>query len=139
MMIAALVQGCHFRASEQRASKAGRQFDSATIRVKDGDGSQFVRVAAFSECAQSELIRLQDGDALSAQGPLKAETYTTGDGSTKISLSFVADHILALRQPPKCEPSRPKPAAAPDARPRQERLAGAWTAASGDPDDSIPF
>jgi hypothetical protein len=34
------------------------------------------------------------------QGALKAETYEK-DGATKLSLSVVADHVLALRQPPK--------------------------------------
>jgi single-stranded DNA-binding protein len=138
-MIAALASGTLFRAPEQRVSKAGKPFVSSTLRIKDGDESRFVRNVAFSETAQAELMRLADGDALSAQGPLKAETYTAGDGATKISLSLVADHVLALRQPPKRKPKAEADPAAPDARPRQERLAGSWSAASGDPDDDIGF
>jgi single-stranded DNA-binding protein len=45
-------------------------------------------------------MRLGDGDAVSVQGPLKVETYEK-DGATKLSLSVVADHVMALRQPPK--------------------------------------
>ncbi len=41
-------------------------------------------------------MRLTDGDALSVQGALKAETYET-DGAIKLSL--IAGRVLALRQP----------------------------------------
>jgi hypothetical protein len=42
---------------------------------------------------------------LCLQGALKAETYDK-DGATKLSLSVVADHVLALRQPPKARRER---------------------------------
>jgi single-stranded DNA-binding protein len=135
-MIAALIAGTMFRAPEQRTAKTGRPFARATILVKDGDGSQFIRIAAFSETAQAELMRLADGDALSAQGPLKAEIYTANDGSTKISFNLVADQVLALRQPPR---ERKKTAASQDARSRQERLAGSWQSPLDGPNDGIPF
>jgi hypothetical protein len=45
-------------------------------------------------------MRLDLGDALSVQGTLKAEVYVK-DGDTKLSLSIVADHVLALRHPQK--------------------------------------
>jgi single-stranded DNA-binding protein len=57
-------------------------------------------VPAFSETAQAEMMHLTDGDALSVQGALKAEIYEK-DGVTKLSLSVVADHVLALRRPSK--------------------------------------
>jgi single-stranded DNA-binding protein len=95
----ALVLGSLFRAPEQRTSKAGKLYVTATIKAKDGDAFQFWRVTAFSESVQTELMRLTDGDALSVQGGLKAETYEK-DGATKLSLSVIADHVLALRQPP---------------------------------------
>jgi hypothetical protein len=47
-----------------------------------------------------DLMRLDLGDALSVQGTLKAEVYVK-DGDTKLSLSIVADHVLALRHPQK--------------------------------------
>jgi hypothetical protein len=72
MTILALVTGSLFRNAESRTSKAGRPFVSAAIRAKDGDGSQFISVAAFSERAQTELMRLSDGDALCVQGALRA-------------------------------------------------------------------
>jgi single-stranded DNA-binding protein len=100
-MIAAIVQGSLWRAPEQRTSEAGKAYATATIRIKDGDETKFVRATVFSESAQAELMRLSDGDALSAQGRLSAEIYTGIDNIPKISLSIVADQTLPLRQPPR--------------------------------------
>jgi single-stranded DNA-binding protein len=135
-VIAALVAGTLFRAPEQRTAKSGRQFVAATVRAKEGDGSQFIRLVAFSETAQAELLRLEDGDAISAQGPLKAEIYAANDGTAKISLSIIADRVLPLRPPPK---ERKAKAAAPDSRTRQERLAGTWRDERDGPSDDIGF
>jgi hypothetical protein len=83
----AIVTGSLFRAPEQRTSKAGKPYVTATIRAKDGDALQWWRVTAFSESAQAELMRLGEG--------------APGGTPPKISLSIIADHVLALRQPPK--------------------------------------
>ena len=95
----ALVTGPLFRAPEQRVSKAGKPYVTATIRAKDGDSSQFWRVTAFSESAQAELMRLGDGDSCCVQGAFKAELYQPEGGDPKVSLSIIADYVLALRQP----------------------------------------
>ncbi len=50
----ALIAGTLFRAPEAKTSKAGKAFVTATVRVKDGDGSLFWRVVAFSESVRSE-------------------------------------------------------------------------------------
>jgi len=128
-----LVSGNLFRQPEQRTSKAGKLFVTATIRAKDGDASQFWRIVAFSESVQAELSRLTDGDALSVQGALKVETYER-DGETKLSLSVIAEHVMALRQPP-----RQRERKSTDAKPpmsRRERIAGV-----PDPslNDDVPF
>lgn len=115
-MIAALISGSLFRAPEQRTAKSGKPFVTASIKIRDADAaSAFVRVMAFSESAQAELARLQDGEAVAVQGPLKVETYAAADGTTKISLSIVADHILPLRSPPKkrATMAKPSPSSAP--------------------------
>ncbi|MGH6795354.1 MAG: hypothetical protein ACREDD_04985 [Methylocella sp.] len=94
----ALVTGSLFRVPEQRTSKNGRCFVSATVLAHEREEAQFVKVAAFSETARTELMRLAEGEMGSVQGPLSA---------------------------------------APAAGSRHR--AGKWSAASGDPDDSIPF
>jgi single-stranded DNA-binding protein len=95
MTVLALVTGSIFRAPEQRVAKSGRPFVSATVRVKDADGSMFASVVAFGDTAQSELMRLGE---VAVQGPLKVETYTASSGDTKLSLSIVAEQILPLKQ-----------------------------------------
>jgi single-stranded DNA-binding protein len=122
----ALVTGVFFRAPEQRTSKAGKPFVTATIRVKDGDASQFWRITAFSESAQAELMRLGEGDALAVQGSFRAELYQPEGGEPKVSLSIIADRVLALRQPPK-ERKAPKEREAP------------YRGGAAAFDDSIPF
>jgi single-stranded DNA-binding protein len=113
-----LVTGALFRQPEQRTSKAGKPFVTAKIRAKDGDSTQWWKVLAFSESAGAELLRLGDGDAVSAQGQLKAELYER-DGETRLSLSIIADVVLALRQPAKAK-SRPEGKAAPMSRRRRD-------------------
>jgi len=101
MTVYALVTGAIFRAPEQRTSKASKPYVTATIKAKDGDAFQFCRLTAFSDTVQAELMRLTDGDAVSVQGSLKAEIYDASSGEKRISLSVIADHVLALRQPLK--------------------------------------
>jgi single-stranded DNA-binding protein len=129
MTALALITGVLFRAPEQRTSKSGKPYVTATIRAKDGDASQFWRVTAFSETAQAELMRLAEGDSLAVQGSFKAELYTPDGGEMKLSLSIIADRALALRQPPR---ERKAPASGP---PRDAPSRGGAAAF----DDSIPF
>jgi single-stranded DNA-binding protein len=81
-------------------TKAGKPFVTATIRVKDGEATQWWNIVAFSESAQLELMRLSEGEAMAVQGAMRIEEYEK-DGQKRVSLSIVADHVLALRQPQK--------------------------------------
>jgi single-stranded DNA-binding protein len=132
-MILGLISGTSFREVAQRTSKTGKLYIVTTIRIKDGDASQFIRATAFSESAQSELSRLGDGDAVAVTGPLKAETYSAATGETKIALSIIADKVLPLKQHSKKREVGPS-----DARSRQERQPGIWQPGAG-PNDEIPF
>ena len=62
---------------------------------------------AFSDTAQAELLRLDDGDAVSVQGALRAEAYSK-DGEARVGLTVIADAVLPLRR----------------AKKRQERMSG---------------
>ena len=134
-MTAALVTGTLFRAPEQRTSKAGKPFTVTTIKAKDGDAFQWWRVTAFSESAQAELLRLGEGESVSVQGNFKAELYLHDDGETKLSLSIIADHVLAMRPAPKERIKKEEP---PDNRSKLQRCAGTW-APGGGPNDDIGF
>jgi single-stranded DNA-binding protein len=118
-----LVSGTLFRAPEERTGKtSGKSFVAATIKVRDGEATQFWKVLAFSSEAQSELKRLDDGDALAVQGGLRAEAYVK-DGEPRVGLTVLADAVLPLKRPRKRqEPEQ-----------RQERAPAAAF------DDPIPF
>jgi single-stranded DNA-binding protein len=97
MSAVVLITGTLFRAPERRTLKAGRPFVTATIRVKDGNNAQWWKVLAFSESIQAELMRLVGGDSISVQGTFKAELYEK-DGEKRLSLSIIANNVLALLQ-----------------------------------------
>jgi single-stranded DNA-binding protein len=105
-----LISGTLFRDPEQRTSKAGKPFVTATMKVADGNAISWWKTLAFSETAQAELLRLSDGESLSAQGRLTAEIYTK-DGQSRLALGVIADAVLPLRRPPKPRQARPKPPA----------------------------
>jgi single-stranded DNA-binding protein len=95
------VSGILFHAPESRTLKAGRAnatATTATLKTKDGNHTQFWRIAVFSEPVQVELRRLTAGDAVVVEGALKAELYDR-DGETELSFGVIAEHVLPLRQP----------------------------------------
>ncbi len=102
----ALVTGTLFRAPESRTSKNGKNFVSATIKAREGEGFRFWRLIVFSESAAAELVGLGEGDAVSAAGALKIETYEK-DGVAKIVTTIIADKILALT-PKRRERQKPE-------------------------------
>ena len=132
-----LITGSLYRAPEQKTAKSGKPFVLATIRAKDGDAAQWWKIVVFSESACAELLRLGDGDAVSAQGALKVETYER-DGAVKISLTCMADSVLALRPAPKERAKKEKPAEAqrPTPADRLSRHAGGGEDYFG---DAVPF
>jgi single-stranded DNA-binding protein len=92
-----LVTGTLFRQPEQRTSKAGKPFVTATLKAKDGDEKQWWKLVAFSESAQAELMRLQGGDAVSMQGSLKVGLYEKDGDGCRCRLS----PIMCLPCPPR--------------------------------------
>ncbi len=109
---AILLTGTLFRQPLQKTStSSGRRFTTATVRAgADNSTSDFWTVLAFGDTAQAELARLGEGEKLSVQGSLRLELYEGKDGKTKISRTVFADHILALRAPPKERKTKAPPA-----------------------------
>jgi Single-strand binding protein family len=133
-MIHALVTGALWEAPAQHTSKNGNPFVAATVKIKDGDGAQWVKVLAFPTDAQDALLRLGAGDAISVQGSLKADVYQPPNRDARINLTVFVELVLPLRAPPK-ERKKEQP---PDNRTKQQRCAGTW-APGGGPTDVIPF
>jgi hypothetical protein len=131
MIAFALVTGSLWKPPEQKTSKAGKPFVTATIRAKDGEALQWWRVTVFSESAQAEIMRLADGDSLAVQGAFKAEVYRPSIDEAKLSLSIIADQILTLRQPPASRSAKERKPKTPGDVPSRGGAAAF--------DDSIPF
>jgi single-strand DNA-binding protein len=128
-VIAALASGPLWRDPEQRTSKAGNPFATAKLKVRSGDGFQFVGILAFDEAARDELLRLKAGETVSVQGALKVETYVK-DGETRISLTIMADHVQALHQPSR---KRERAAGRAASQPARPRVNTDWA------NDEVPF
>jgi single-stranded DNA-binding protein len=148
MSVSVLISGSIFREPQQRTGKTGRPYVSTTIKATSADNasSDFWSVLAFGDTAGAELLRLAVGERLAVQGSMKVELYTAaGDGKTKISRTVFADHVLALRPPPKERKPKSPPAGgkAADALAKQSILPDTTpeTAAGGPApfDDDIPF
>jgi single-stranded DNA-binding protein len=127
-----LVSGTLSRAPELKTSKSGKPYVTATIKVAADNATEFWSALAFSEIAHAELMRLVEGDKVSVQGSLKVEPYTGRDGQTRINRTVFADHVLALRQPPRERKSRASASSAPDG-------VSQGPSNDGGPNDAIPF
>jgi single-stranded DNA-binding protein len=144
MSVAILINGSIFREPQQRTSQSGKRYVVTTIKAAAADNStsDFWSVLAFGDTAGAELLRLAIGERVTIQGGLKLETYEK-NGETKISRTIFADHVLALRAPPK--ERRAKAAKAPASQDHAEqssessRSAAASSTAAAPFDDDIPF
>jgi single-stranded DNA-binding protein len=137
-----LATGTLTKAPESRISKSGNRFAMATLRVSAGNESQFWRLFVFSESAQTELMRLADGDSLAVQGAPKFELFRPDAGDPRVSLSITVDHVLALRQPPKERKKKaPAPTPARSKKPAPDRSSLNRHGDSGEDrfGDDIPF
>jgi hypothetical protein len=91
MTVAVLISGSLFKAPEERMSKAGRRFVSATLKVGGESGNaEFWSALAFGTTAGAELMRLGEGDKLAAQGALRLEIF-----NGKISRTVSAERAKA--------------------------------------------
>jgi single-stranded DNA-binding protein len=137
MSVFVLVTGTLFKDPEQKtSSKSGRAFVSAVVKIGgENNDAEFWSVTAFSQSAQSELLRLNAGDAVSVLGKAKLELWQRDGGEVKISRSLFADQALALKAPPRERRAKAK-AETPllDQASKQQP-----TTTDPDLDDPIPF
>jgi single-stranded DNA-binding protein len=129
MSVHILVSGSLFKNPELKTARSGKTYATASIRTSSADGTpaDFWNLLVFSTSVQEELLRLTEGDKLSAQGSLRLEIY-----NGKISRTVFVDAILPLRR--ERTPKAKAKAAAPAS---QETTT--TTATDPDLDDSIPF
>lgn len=98
-MIDALVGGKLFKKPEERRSGSGKSFVVANLNVCATDGEWFfVQVVAFRDTVKTELLAMDEGDSVSLTGPLKISTYEDRHGTTKPSVSMVAQQVMTAYQ-----------------------------------------
>jgi hypothetical protein len=113
----------------------GGQVTFFKLKVVNGSSLEWWSCATFSETAREELDGLGEGDAVSAVGLLRAETFQHG-GETRIALKLTADRVMALKPTPK--EAKPK-ADKPPRRASPEKSAGAAVPLREAFDVDIPF
>ena len=133
MSVAVLVSGTIFREAQQRTSQSGKRYVTTTLKAAAADNasSDFWSILCFSETAGAELLRLTLNERVTIQGSLKLEIFEK-DGHARISRTIFADHVMALRAPPK----ERKPKAAAKAEPAAQESTSTGAAPF---DDGIPF
>ena len=137
MSASALISGTLFERQSSASPKAASRFGRATLRVKDGDATAWWKLLVFSESAGAELMRLGDGDAVSAQGSFKCEPYDDKDGERACGLHDIrrphaAAEAGAARAQAEARPPR-ESWAAPD------RLRDDRPRVDDDLNDHVPF
>ena len=132
MSLYIMAAGALGKPPQQRTSKNGNSYVTASLRVTAGNEVEWWHLLCFHEGAQAEIMRLDAGEKLCVQGPPKIEIYRGGDGEQKISRTLMVDVVLALRQPPR--ERKPKAAAE-----RATAKVDAPSAGERAFDDDIPF
>jgi single-stranded DNA-binding protein len=134
MSVAILISGSLFKEPQRKTSQSGRSYVTTTLKAAGADNtsSDFWSVLAFGDTAGAELMRLAVGERVTIQGGLKLEIFEK-DGQARISRTIFADHVMALRPPPrekKSKATKPAPTS-------QETTT--TTATDSDLNDPIPF
>jgi hypothetical protein len=112
-----LVSGVLQKPASRLIAKCGKCYTAATLKTRDGEAVSFWKLLAFSETVQEDLLRLGEGESLSAQGALRVEIYLPTNGAEPhIEFSCMVNAILAAKQPRKPKAKQPAPALADDRR-----------------------
>lgn len=94
-MIDALISGKLFGQPTERATKAGKPFALAKVRVTAADGeSVFVSIIAFDAAPCAALLALGEGDSVAMSGSLTLKTWTDKEGNARPGLDLVAHQVL---------------------------------------------
>jgi single-stranded DNA-binding protein len=100
MSSSVLISGKLQNTPATRPTRNGGQVTFFKLRVANGASLEWWDVSTFSDTARVELEGLGEGDALSAVGALRVETYEH-NGERRIALKLTADRILPLKPKPK--------------------------------------
>lgn len=95
-MIDALVQGRVFGKPEQRTGQSGKAFTVAKVRTTERSGEAlFLSCIAFAPAAQSALLALADGDAVSLAGELSLKVWTDKEGNARPAADLLVHQAMS--------------------------------------------
>jgi single-stranded DNA-binding protein len=83
--------------ADLRQSKAGKPWCSLNVRIGEGDGLQWLRVAVFGEMAEA-VATLDKGASVYVEGSLTLRTWQTDAGEQRSGLNVAASRIEPLAQ-----------------------------------------
>jgi len=97
-MIEALTTGELIADPQERTTRTGKPFWTATLRVPAGTDSILVGLAVFSASAGARLVQMRKGAKIAAAGTLEPATWTGKDGQERTGWRLTAGEILSVHQ-----------------------------------------
>lgn len=134
MTVAVLIMGRIFAAAVLKASKGGKPYASAAVKVADGNEIEFWSALAFGDEAREALLALVEGETVALQGTPKIDARgVDAEGRPKIWRTLFVEAILSGRPKPRKRQLKTGPA--PSASPSPSAAA----TGSFPFDDAVPF
>lgn len=137
-MIECAFFGALGRDAEQKTSQNGKPYLRLSVRVGDGDVSQWVSVLAFDPSAIEVADKLVKGAKVYVEGRLSLTEWTNADGVVKAGLSVMCFHTR-LSAIGRNKPKRARENASVADAYVASRSAPAGRLPSADLNDEIPF
>ena len=97
-MIEALTTGELIADPQERTTKAGKPFWTATLRVPAGADSILVGLTVFSESAGARLAQMHKGAKIAAAGTLETSVWTDRTGNERQGWRLNVAEILSVHQ-----------------------------------------
>lgn len=116
-----MIAGKLYGAPVTRDTRTGGKVTFNKLRVVNGSALDFWDCATFSDAAREELDGLKEGDALSAVGALRVETFEH-NGEKRVALKLTTDRVMAIKPKPK----ETKPARVASARTGNGPVSNPW-------------
>lgn len=92
-----LVSGVLHKDPQQRQSKTGATYTTATIKDDTTDTVAWISATAFGDQAEI-LAKLQAGDGVGLSGKATIGTYTPQGGNTRPNICMTVDQISTLKK-----------------------------------------
>lgn len=97
-MIEAMTTGELIADPQERTTRTGKPYWTATLRVPAGADSILVGLTVFSETAGARLAQMHKGAKIAAAGTLESSVWAGRDGEERKGWRLTATEILSVYQ-----------------------------------------